>query len=334
MKTSILNLPHDLLVQQIIPKLPFSDVISLCQTNQQLHYFSMGSTPRQRFLWKILIQNTFTEVYDYQNKLKSLSEKFCSNISKNQDIYKGTDGYCYNYLIYVDFVKTLDRATQMIIYHKQCDMKSFSGGSLVDRYMAMFLLKKPSQMNKLYDQMVQGNIENEELREIHQGYKKLMKGQNPCQDILDKILIKVSGAGYTLGVKLILENGAKIHVFDDHALIRTSSNGHTDTVKLLLENGANVHARDDWTLRWASTNGYTETVKILLEHGANIHAQDDFALRWASLNGHTVTVKLLLENGANIHADNDGALQLASKNEHTETVKLLLENGADGSILK
>ena len=147
METTILNLPQDLLAHQIT-YLPFSDVISLCQSNPRLHYFCMASTPRQKLLWKILIQDTFSKVYDYQNKLKKLSDKFGT---KDIDM----DGYCYNYLVYTSFVRTLDKATQMMIYYKQGDMESFSG-TLGDRYMAMFLLNNPAQMDKLFGQMEKG----------------------------------------------------------------------------------------------------------------------------------------------------------------------------------
>ena len=64
-------------------------------------------------------------------------------------------------------------------------------------------------------------------------------------------------------------------------------------IKLLLDNGADIHVRDDWALKWSSRGGYTEIVRLLLESGADINVRNDYALRWASNNGHTELVKLL-----------------------------------------
>jgi len=327
MKT-ILDLPQDLLLL-IISELTFKDVISLCQTNKKLHLFSMASNPRQKLLWKILIQNTFSGVYDYQNKLKILSDKICSNI---QDIEMNEDGYCYNYLIYTSFVKNLDKATQMMIYYKQCNMKSFNTGSLVDRYVSMFLLKKPSQMDKIFDQMKK----EQQNEEFHQEYKKLLKAQNPnpTQNTLDQLLAVLSKSGYTMAFKILLDKGANIHAHNDRVLGIASRNGHTEIVKMLLEREANVHAMSDDALRHASMKGHKEIVELLLEKGADIHVYHGMPLTLASRNGHTETVKILLDKGACIHSRNDAALREAATYGHTETTKLLLFYGANIHAIK
>jgi ankyrin repeat protein len=102
-----------------------------------------------------------------------------------------------------------------------------------------------------------------------------------------------------------------------------------ELVKLLLENGADVHVENDCSLRWASCCGHDKVVKILLENGADVHADDDKALRLASYYGHDKVIKLLLENGADIHSNNDYALRFASNFGYDKIVRLLLENGAD-----
>jgi len=142
---------------------------------------------------------TIFGVYEYQNKLKILL--FCSNNKDNKTDSDYT--CCYNYLVYTKFIKNLDRATQMMIYYKQKDFISFNTGSLVDRYVALFLLNKPGQMDKLFGQMTENKQNKND--EIHQGYKKLLKGQKPDQKILNQLLVSLSKLGYTMGVKILLE---------------------------------------------------------------------------------------------------------------------------------
>jgi ankyrin repeat protein len=86
----------------------------------------------------------------------------------------------------------------------------------------------------------------------------------------------------------------------DDALHWAASNGYLEVCKLLLENGADVHAWNDHSFRRAAENGHSEVCRLLLEHGADIHAEDDGALRWAALNGHFEICKFLLENGADL----------------------------------
>ena len=124
-------------------------------------------------------------------------------------------------------------------------------------------------------------------------------------------------------ISWLLENGANIHVDNDHTLRWASYVGRTEIVKLLLEYKADIHAVSDDALRAASLEGHTEIVKLLLQYNANIHAHNDQALRWASDAGHTEIVKLLLENEANPHASDNQALRLARSKGYTDIVELL-----------
>lgn len=49
-------------------------------------------------------------------------------------------------------------------------------------------------------------------------------------------------------VKLLLKNGADIHITDDEALRRAAINGHYDIVDFLLYKGANPYAfsKEEW----------------------------------------------------------------------------------------
>ena len=77
----------------------------------------------------------------------------------------------------------------------------------------------------------------------------------------------------------------------------------TSTVKVLLENGANIHVTDKrWNkpaLTWTAELGSPSTLKVLLQHDANVQHRDEHAsaLHYASGNARTECVKLLLGSG-------------------------------------
>ena len=161
--------------------------------------------------------------------------------------------------------------------------------------------------------------ENEEVYE-NPGFPTKYKAHRVILGRKRKITVKV--------IEELLDEGADIHVDNDHALRSASRNGRLETVKLLLDRGANIHAGDDEALCSASENGHYKTVKLLLDRGADIHACDDLAIRSASHNGYYKIVKLLLDRGADVHVHDDDFLYWTSFNKHTETAKLLLSRGA------
>lgn len=294
------KIPVDVFLKTIT-YLPFGDVISACSTNQK--FYSYCNDPNYNIRWKNLIDNTFNNIYEYHNIL----EKLWKELKYEKDTY--------NYMVYTQLVKLLDPITQLMIYHKQKDLKSFNDPKFNDeqRFLAMYLLNNTEGMEKYFPLY---------------GYDSFLKNQPWAKD-LNIMLIKMVFYGNPLGVKLFLDRGADIHASNDMALTLASREGHTETVQLLLDEGADIHAENDGALRWASRDGRTETIKLLLDRGADIHALNDLALRWASMKGYTKIVQLLLDQGANIHALNDLALIRASEEGHTETVKLLLDRGAD-----
>ena len=119
------QLPVDLFIQNIT-YLPFDDIVSVCIANQKLHAYC--SDPKYTNHWKKLIDNTFSNIYDYPNKLKEIWVKL--GLNKN----------IYNYLVYTQLVRLLDPITQLMIYYKQGDMKSFDNPKFNDiqRFLAFF----------------------------------------------------------------------------------------------------------------------------------------------------------------------------------------------------
>ncbi len=296
------KLPVDLFIQQIT-YLPFEDVISVCKANTKLHRYCSEFNIQ----WKALINNTFGNVYGYQDKLKVIWSKL------------GVKENIYNYSIYTQLVKLLDPITQLMIYYRQGDMKSFDDPKFKQnqRFLALFLL---GDKDKMEDYLPS---------ESYRPFISILNGAKISQYTLNNMSIEMSQEGSVKGVIMMLDKGADIRDQDDRALRRASQEGHLEVVKYLAGLGANIHAQDDKAMRWASENGHLAVVKYLVEHGANIHAVGDSALRSASINGRLDVVKYLTEKGADIHAVDDWALIEASHNGHLEVVKYLVEQGAN-----
>ncbi len=210
-------------------------------------------------------------------------------------------------------VKVLDPITQLMIYYRQGDMKSFDSDHFtnIQKYLAMFLLGKVNEMRKYLP------------NDNYLSFISMMEGNKIDQISLDGMLIKMARRESVKGVSMMLSKGADIHTDNNRALILDSEKGYLDVVKYLVEHDVNIHGSTDGALRMASLTGHLEVVKYLVEHGANIHAGNDYALRWASNDGYLELVKYLVEKGANIHADTDGALRWARGEGHLDVVEYL-----------
>ncbi len=292
------GLPIDLFIQQIT-YLPFDNVITICTSNKKLHNYCTNSKYNSR--WKKIIDDTFGGIYNYDNYLKEIRNK----LNINDDVY--------NYLVYSHLVKVLDLITQLMIYYRQGDMKSFDDPQFtkVQRFLALFLLGKK-------DKMMDYLPNNDYLLFI-----SMLEGHKIDQDVMNYMLMKMTEEGSVRGVSLMLSTGANVHDDSDKALRWASGIGHLDVVKYLMEHGADIHADNDFPLRWASQNGHLDVVKYLVEHGADIHAWNDNALVMASKSGHLEIVKYLIEQGADTHAFDDEALRLARKRGHLDVVNYL-----------
>jgi ankyrin repeat protein len=77
----------------------------------------------------------------------------------------------------------------------------------------------------------------------------------------NELLTTSARIGFLPGVKLALERGANVHVWNDYALLWASNRGHYDVVELLLKRGANVHAQNDLVFYWASDKDIVELLK-------------------------------------------------------------------------
>ncbi len=291
------QLPVDVFIKEIT-YLPFSDVINVCTVNKTLHNYC--TNPAYNNKWRQLIDDTFGNIYEYQEKLNQIRLKF------------GIGDGVYNYLIYTHLVKVLDPITQLMIYYRQGDIIFDSPNyNNTQRFLATFLLGNIKEMEKYLPN-------NNYLI-----YISMLEGDKIDQNILDIMLLEMVKEGSVKGISVMLSKGADIHAHNDGTLRLASQNGHLDVVKYLIEKGADIHAWNDAALRLASQNGHLDVVKYLIEKGADIHAWNDAALRWASQNGHLEVVRYLVEHEADIHAFDDWALRWASLSGHLEVVKYL-----------
>lgn len=125
-------------------------------------------------------------------------------------------------------------------------------------------------------------------------------------------------------MRMLLDNGADIHINNDQALKWCLSNGYFEMAKFLLSRGADIDA----VLIPISTINLA-VLKFLTKNGADISAGDEFALMMSAENGRFQVVKFLVENGTDIHAIDDSALKLSARRGHLKIVKFLVEKGAN-----
>ena len=83
----------DLFFIQLI-YLPFKDAINICQLNRKFYNYSVSSKYNNK--WKAIIDYTFSNVYNYIDKLN----KIWYDLKYNQNIY--------DYIIYTNLVNYLD----------------------------------------------------------------------------------------------------------------------------------------------------------------------------------------------------------------------------------
>lgn len=110
----------------------------------------------------------------------------------------------------------------------------------------------------------------------------------PLKLLLEKGADVYTGGGYPLEVasrsgcikvvNFLLNYGMKSAPID-RALYAASENGYTEIVKVLLDNGANIHVGDDDPLFRACSKGKFDTVKLLIERGACMQRESAVYIR-------------------------------------------------------
>ncbi|RYF88944.1 MAG: ankyrin repeat domain-containing protein [Chitinophagaceae bacterium] len=143
--------------------------------------------------------------------------------------------------------------------------------------------------------------------------------------------------GNAQNVKRSLQGGVQINNYDPDGLtplMIASGYGHSSIVKILLEEGANVHIVDfvmgATALHKAAQSGNAEVVRILLDHGIFIDQQSavlgNTALMDAILYKQIEVVHILLDSGARTEIRNywnQSAQDLASHEKISDLLDTL-----------
>ncbi|XP_068094527.1 serine/threonine-protein phosphatase 6 regulatory ankyrin repeat subunit B-like [Hyperolius riggenbachi] len=171
-------------------------------------------------------------------------------------------------------------------------------------------------------------------------------GTNRIQQMMNKQakngwspLLVAAERGHTGTVKLLLQNHARVDVFDEHgkaALHLACENGHDKMADILLWHKAFVNAKTKLgltPLHLCAQNGFNHLVKLLVEnHMASIDAMSltkRTPLHLAALSGQLDVCNSLLNMRADANATDiygQTPLHLAAENDHSEVVKLFLKN--------
>lgn len=240
------NLPIDLFIYQL-SYLHFDDVINICQLNTK--FYSYGSDSKYNNKWKQLIDNTYSNIYNYEYYLNKIWSKL--RLHHNR----------YNYRVYTKLINILDPITQLMIYYQQNDIKSFNlikdddsnhdvkneRNNDEQKFLALFLLNKPLEMMKYDKDYPYGST-----------YVDLLRGYNVSTNHINEMFIDMVSNNNIKGAEMFIRKGANIHVWDDYALRYASRNKNIEMVKYLVENGANIHARNDYALRIAESGGFSD----------------------------------------------------------------------------
>ena len=353
---------------QYITYLPFNDVISVCTSSVILHKYCHDEKYRSK--WKSLIDNTFSRIYNYPEKLKEIQR-----ITKSD----------YNYLVYTQLVNLLDPITKLMIYYRQGDMKSFEEGTKEQKFLALFLLNKKdiikdylpyAEWTPFIDFLnggnisqddrgmmlaafaLEGNIQGIQLMEKHGaeiGYNNniplraavrynqldvvkylISRGADPRA--MNNRPIRLTGElGHFEILKYLQSLGVDIHVGNEYVFYRAVQNGHLNVVKYLVEGGVDIHANNNFAIRSAAANNRREVIDYLLNFTPNKEERKlmiDLALPNSSLSGNIDLVKYLLDLGANIHFDNELALRFALEEDLLDVAKFLIQQGANLDLVK
>ncbi|XP_040289762.1 serine/threonine-protein phosphatase 6 regulatory ankyrin repeat subunit A-like [Bufo bufo] len=152
-------------------------------------------------------------------------------------------------------------------------------------------------------------------------------------------LLLAAEKGHIAIVKILLQNHARVDVFDEHgkaALHLACENGHDKIADVLLWHKAFVNAKTKLgltPLHLCSQNGFNHLVKLLV--GTHLASIDIMSLtkrtplHLAALNGQLDVCNSLLTMKADVYAaDIEGQtpLHLAAENDHSEVVKLFLKH--------
>lgn len=202
-----MNLNIDLFAKEIT-YLPFEAVVNLCQTDKRAHEYCIN--PRYN-VWKSLTDNAFSWLTDYKEKLEPLYKKYGE----------------YNYLVYTNFIKTLDKVSQAMIYYRQGDIDKYDNIPSYAKFLAMFLFGKKDEMEKLLPKVL--------------GFKYFIDFLDGKEININLMMSPMIASNCITGVRYLISQGADINYISyDTAIDTAVIYKHLDMINFLIKNGAIV----------------------------------------------------------------------------------------------
>jgi ankyrin repeat protein len=143
-------------------------------------------------------------------------------------------------------------------------------------------------------------------------------------------------------VRLLLENGAKSDVNDNHGstpLHYAALYGCAEIASLIIKRGADVNAKDTYEhtpLHCAAMSGDVATAEVLIEGGANLSAKQHYSmtpLHYSAYFDHPSLIKLLITKGEDVNTlgpGNSTPLHEAARNNSCKAIKTII--GLNGNI--
>ncbi|KAF9112199.1 hypothetical protein BGX27_003800 [Mortierella sp. AM989] len=178
-------------------------------------------------------------------------------------------------------------------------------------------------------QMEQGSASFQSVVQSTRRAKRILAAGLHIQKDADKALRYAVRGNDVEMVKLLIENEADVHAFNEEAIMVAAHKGYVEILKLLIQAGADFETNAGAPLRHAAEGGHTEAVRVLCESGADTMWGGCSALRTAASQGFDNIVAILLDHGANVNIHEGTPLQLACQHGHEAAVRVLLRYGAN-----
>lgn len=282
--------------------LPFKDVIALCQSSKTTMSYCTES--KYNYVWKNLIENTFSDTSNYADNLKITWDKLGMN--------EGT----YNYSVYTNLVKTLDPVTQLRIYYKQKDWDSFNSDAFNDeqRFLAYVLVD---------DRDAAMDISSRVYSEIAKPFVKVLDGYRSDERDLGVMVAAFARYGSPKGVEIALNfaQPRNVDLLMRKALYNASEFGQLGVVKLVIDRGIKF---DRWALFNAMRGNHWDIFKYIVEHYKNANYNDQKYMDSAVNTGNLDVIKFFQEKGNVLHPP--AHLPDAAKHGHLDLVKHIVNN--------
>ena len=230
----------------------------------------------------------------------------------------------YNNLLFIKFL--LEKGANINTKNDKPLMEAINTNNLL---FTEFLLKNGSNIHiendkPLIEASIIGNLEMIKLL-VNYGANIHAKGEDALMNSI--------GLEFVQNVSFFIKQGANIHVED--CLFSALSMRNTEIIKLLLESGADIHIfdKDDDIIRELILSGKVEIIELLIEYGMNInkYIKDDIFIGKLIISYYSKMIKLFIKYGMNIniYAKNDKLLFYCFSHNNLEVFKLLIQYGGN-----